>query len=85
MARKKAAFKALCRFPSDEYKAQYKRLRNQTKEIVARAMRKEAEQELKNLYQNFNSVFRFFREMKKEGKDLEGKVLKRKTQTIGLY
>ena len=45
IGRKKAAFKELCRFPSEENKTQYKRLRNQTKKIVARAMRMEAKQE----------------------------------------
>ena len=45
-------------------KTQYKRLRNQTRKIVARAMRKEAEQELNDLYQNSNSVFCFLRKMK---------------------
>ena len=38
---------------------------------MARAMRMEANHELKNLYQNSNSVFYFLRRMKKEGKDVE--------------
>ena len=38
IARKKAAFKELCRFPLKENKTQYKRLRNQTRKVVARAM-----------------------------------------------
>ena len=42
ITRKKAAFKELCRFPSEQNKTQYKRIRNQTKKIVARAMRMEA-------------------------------------------
>ena len=70
--RKKAAFKELCRFPSEENMTQYKRIRNQTRKIVARAMRMEANQELNNLYQNSNSVFYFLKRMKKEGKDGEG-------------
>ena len=37
---------------SEKNKTQYKRLRNQTRKIVARAMRMEAEQELNDLYQN---------------------------------
>ena len=49
----------------EENKPQYKRLRNQTIKIVATAIRKDAEQELNNLYQNANSVFCFFRRMKK--------------------
>ena len=72
ITRKKAAFKELCRFPSEQNKTQYKRIRNQTRKIVARAMRTEANQELNNLYQNFNSVFYFLRRMKKKGKDVEG-------------
>ena len=72
IARKKAAFKELCRFPSEENKIQYKRLRNQTKKTVFRAMRMEGNRELNNLYQNSNSVFYFLRRMKKEGKDVEG-------------
>ena len=65
IARKKAASKDLCRFPSEQNKTQYKRIRNQTRKIVARAMRMEANQELNNLYQNSNSVFYFLRRMKK--------------------
>ena len=71
IARKKAAFKKLCRFPSEKNKIQYKRLRKQTRKTVARAMRMKANQEFNNLYQNSNSVF-YFLKMKKEGKDLEG-------------
>ena len=42
MARKKVAFKELCRFPSEENETKYKRIRNQTRKIVARAMRMKA-------------------------------------------
>ena len=69
-SRKKAAFKQLSRFPSEENKTQYKRLRNQTRKIVARSMRMEANQELNDLYQNSNSVLYFLRRMKK---DVEGR------------
>ena len=50
IARKKAAFKELCKFSSDENKTQYKRLRNQTRKTVARAMRMKANQELNDYY-----------------------------------
>ena len=53
-------------------KTQYKRIRNQTKKIVARAMRTEANPESNNSYQNSYSVFYFLRRMKKEGKGVEG-------------
>ena len=61
----------LCRFPSEENKTQYNRLGNQSKKIVTRAMKMEANQELNDLHQNSNSVFYFFRRMKKEGKIVE--------------
>ena len=73
ITRKKTAFNELCRFPSEQNKTQYKRIRNQTRKIVARAMKMEANQELNNLYQNSNSVLYFLRRMKKEGKDVEGR------------
>ena len=67
IARKKAAFKELCRFPSEENTTKYKRFRNQTRKIVARATRTEANQELNDLYENSNGVFYLLRRMKKEG------------------
>ena len=57
----------LCRFPSEQNKTHRKRIRNQTRKIVAGAMRMETNQELNNLYQNSNSVFYFLKRMKKEG------------------
>ena len=81
-AGKKVAFKKLCRFPLEENTTTYKRLRNQTRKFVARAMRVEANEELNDLYQNSNSVFYFLRRMKKDGRR---KVLKRKQLTIGIY
>ena len=46
IARKKASFKELCKFSSEENETQYKRSRNRTRKIVARAMRMKANQEL---------------------------------------
>ena len=53
-------------------KVKYRCIRNQTRKIVARAIRKDANQELNDLCQNSNSVFCFLRKMKKQGKELEG-------------
>ena len=84
ITRKKAAFKELCRFPSEQNKTQYKRIRNQTRKIVARAMRMEANQELNKLYQNSNSVFYFLRRMKIEGKDVKrGRCLRGRDGGLG--
>ena len=44
--RKKNAFREICKIRSEENKDNYKRERNQTRKIVSRAMRKEAEQEM---------------------------------------
>ena len=79
IATKKVAFKELCRFSSEENMTQYKCIRNQTRKIVARAMRMEANQELNDLYQNFNGVFHFLRRMIKKGKDVgRGKLFRGK-------
>ena len=42
IARKKAAFKKTCWLLSEGNKIQYKRIRNQTRKVVAKVMRKEA-------------------------------------------
>ena len=70
--RKKAAFKELCRFPSQEDQTKYKRIRNQMRKIIAGAMRMEANQKLNNLYQNSNSVFYFLTKIKNKRNDVEG-------------
>ena len=83
IATKKAAFKEQCRFPSEENKTKYKCIRNQMRNIVARAMRMKANQGLNDLYQNFNSVFCFLKRIKKGcGRR---KVLKRKRRMTGFY
>ena len=64
---KKTAFKELCRFPPEENKINYKCL--EIKQVVARAMRKEAKQELNKLCFNFSSVFCFLRSIKKREKE----------------
>ena len=68
LARKKAAFKELCRFPSEENTTQYKRLRNQTRKIVARAMRMEANQKLNDLCQNSQMFSASLEEYKRKGR-----------------
>ena len=65
ITRKKVAFEELYRFPPEDNKNQYKHARNQTNNVVARALKKEAKQNLNNLCHNFNSVFSFLEENKK--------------------
>ena len=40
VARKKAAFKELWRFPLKDGKTQYKRIRNETKKVIVRMTKK---------------------------------------------
>ena len=58
--------------PLEENKTQYKCLGNQMRKVVAKALRKEDEQKLKDLCQNFISAFYFLQRINKEGKNLEG-------------
>ena len=86
ISRKKTAFKEMCRLSTDKTKAEYKRIRNQTKKVIAAAMRKEAEEELNNLNRNPNCVFSFLKRMKKEGKDLEGgRCLRGRNGQLGFF
>ena len=57
IARKKAAFKELSRFLSEESKDSIQTFKKSTRIIVTRAMRMKAKQKLNNLYQNSKSVF----------------------------
>ena len=66
IARKKPAFKELCRLPSEKYETKYKPLRSQSRKIVTEAIRKEAKQELNDLYQDFNSVFCYLKRIEKK-------------------
>ena len=84
IATKKAAFKEVCRFSSEENKTKYKSIKIQTRKIVARAMRMEANQELNNLYQSSNSVFYFLQRMKKERKNEQrGRCLRERDGRLG--
>ena len=60
----------MCKNRSEENKDNYKREKNQTRKIVIRAMRREAEQEMNNLCDKPNNVFKLVKLLKKEGQDL---------------
>ena len=60
-ARKKAAYKDLCRNETKENKAQYKSMKKLTKKVVGRAMRRETKQQLDELSQKPNNVFNLLR------------------------
>ena len=52
MQQKKVAYKKMCKNRSEEKKAGYKNIKNQTKKVVANSMRKEAEKESTKLNKN---------------------------------
>ena len=69
MARKKDAHKEMCKSGTEVNKARYKNMKNQGKKVVAKAMK---EQELEELREYPNKVFKLVKSMKKDGKDVEG-------------
>ena len=72
MDRKKKAFKLWCTNKSTESKNNYRKARNKTKKVIAKAMKQEAEEEMSVLCTKPNDVFKFVKFMRKEGRDIEG-------------
>ena len=72
IARKKEAFKTFCKTGLEELKKFYRKIRNQTKKVIAKAMKMEAEKEMEELREKPNKIFKFVKFMKRDGKDVEG-------------
>ena len=47
-------------------------MRNQTKKVIAKAIKAEAEKEMEELREKPNKIFKFVKLMKRDGKDVEG-------------
>ena len=47
-------------------------MRNQTKKVIAKAMKTEAENKMEELRSKPNKTFKFVKLMKTDGKDVEG-------------
>ena len=56
--RKKKAFKTWCKNRSAENKSNYRKARNRTRKVVAKAMKQAAEEEMKVLYNKSNDIFK---------------------------
>ena len=69
---KKEAFKTFCKTGQEEHRTFYRKLRNQTKKVIANAMKAEAEKEMEELREKPNKIFKFVKFMKRDGKDVEG-------------
>jgi len=63
--RKKGAFKKFCNTRLEEHKVAYKRIRNQTRKVIAKAMKVEAEKEMEEMREKRNKIFKFVKLMKK--------------------
>ena len=70
--RKKKAFKTWCKNRSAENKSNYRKARNRTRKVVAKAMKRAAEEEMKVLYNKSNDVFKLVKFMRRDGKDING-------------
>ena len=55
-----------------ESKISYRKARNETKKVIAKAMKQEAEEEMNVLCTKPNDVFKFVKFMRKEGRDIDG-------------
>jgi len=72
IAKNKVAFQNVCKNRSAENLAKYKYMRNQTRKIVAQAIRNEARKEIDTLQENPNSIFRLKKILRQKGNDEEG-------------
>ena len=70
--RKKKAFNTWCKNRSPENKNNHRKVRNQTKKVVAKAIKRTAEEEMKVLCDKPNDVFKLVKFMRKGGKDING-------------
>ena len=69
---KKKAFKLWYTNRSMKSKINYRKARNETKKVIAKAMKQEAEEEMNVRCTKPNDVFKFVKFMRMEGRDIEG-------------
>ena len=83
-ARTKEAIKTFRKTGLEEHKIFYRKMRNQTKTVTAKAMKTEAEKEMEELREKPNKIFKFVKFMKRDGKDIEeGKSIEGRDGRIG--
>ena len=68
----KKAFITWCKNRSAENKSNYRKARNRTRKVVAKAMKQAAEEEIKVLCNKSNDVFKLVKFMRRDGKDING-------------
>ena len=72
VVRKKEAFKTFRKTGLEDHKIFYRKMKNQTMKLIAKAMKTEAEKEMEKLREKPNKIFKFVKLMKRYGKDVEG-------------
>ena len=72
IVRKKGSIQNVLKTGLEEHKIFYRKMRNQTKKVIAKAMKTEAEKEIEELREKPNKIFKFVKFMKRDGKDVEG-------------
>ena len=65
-------FKTFCKTGLEEHKISCMKMKNQSKKVIAKAMKTEAEKKMEELQEKPNQIFKFVKFMKRDGKDLEG-------------
>ena len=68
---KKVAYKKMCKNRSEENKAKYKYIKNQTKKVVANSMWTKAQKELTKLNKKPNNIFTLVKFIKKDAGNIE--------------
>ena len=68
---RKDADKEMCKSGTEVNKARYKNMKNGAKKVVMKAMKEMAEQELRELSEHPNKVFKPVKSMKMDGKYVE--------------
>ena len=71
IAKKKEAIKKFCKTGLHELKISYRKMRNLTKKVIAKAMKTEAEKKMKKLREKPNKIFKFVKLIKWDGKNVE--------------
>ena len=59
-------------FLKNVHRCNYRKAKNETKKVTAKAMKQEAEEEINVLCTKPNGIFKFVKFMRKEGRDIEG-------------
>ena len=72
IARKKEAFKTFCKTGLEEHNIFYRKMKNQSKKVIVKAMKTEAEKEIEEVRKKPNKILKFVKSTERNGKDVEG-------------